>query len=251
MDDVANKAYQEFLDLQGWDELSIDDREYKELKVKVRAVSNYRASLVGLVPLEAGSGNTAPGEPSASWQLNDLATVCTESYQSVKWFIKNFPRGHRQVVVSQFSGAPRMTEGTVRFVRPQNIVCPRIPKPESGGSAGFPVFEYTAFLPGTELDTFYEVAQAVNVPRSNSPTEDDVSFWNYPNVPADVYPTLHQCCPELVGLEKIAFIYEPREAFASLAASLPHMRRRPMHQDPRTQCPVAVQSPSVEGDLLH
>jgi hypothetical protein len=161
MDDVTDKAYQEFLDLQGWDELSIDDREYKELKVNARAVSNYRASLVGLVPLEAGSGNTAPGEPSASWQLNDLATVCTESYQSVKWFIKNFPRDHRQVVVSQFSGAPRMTARIARFVRPQNIVCPRIPKPKSGGSAGFPVFEYTAFLPGTELDTFYEVAQAV------------------------------------------------------------------------------------------
>jgi hypothetical protein len=230
MDEFANRAFQEFLDEQGpaWNQLSIDDQWDKEFDVKLRAVSIYRASLVGLAPLEAESG-TGSGGPCASWQLNDLAKVCTESYQSVKWFINNCSKNHTELL-SQASGTTLGYERIACVVQPQNLVCLKLPRPEDSRPDGFPVFAYTGFLPGADLDIFHQSGQAVNVPWNNNVTITDVEpFWEYPNVPTDCYPTLHRCCPELACLDRIAFIFEPREAFESIVASMPRLRHRPVN----------------------
>jgi hypothetical protein len=192
---LTDEALRQYARAQGpsWHQLSWNEKRMKDYDVNDPVICNYRASLVGLAPLASEDRARLAGR-TASWQREDLAPICTESWRTVR------------EQLARLSGGTNKNKLVAPFVQPHNIICLGMPKP-----AGSPVFEETSF-PSREMGCPYG-HQTVAPPRTNCPPGFNPERFDFDRRSTKCHPTLQQACPELATLEKIAFIFEPREAW--------------------------------------
>jgi hypothetical protein len=115
---LTDEALRQYARAQGpsWHQLSWNEKRMKDYDVNDPMIGNYRASLVGLAPLAPEDRARLAGR-TASWQREDLASVCTESWRTVR------------EQLARLSGGTNMHTLVAPFVQPHNIICLGMPKP--------------------------------------------------------------------------------------------------------------------------
>jgi hypothetical protein len=187
---------------EDWDQLTANEQLFIQQEAEEAAFHKYRASLVHLVPTQ---DRTGLAQYSARWQLNEMAMTCTEAVSST---------GRVLGAVQRSGTAPVAGENGRNAVAPfhpsNNIVCLAGPETDSRALMPFFASEHT-IGPGRQV-----VLVTTNEFRQD-PSGHALNPRNSPNMCAP----LIECCPELRGVEKIAFIY--REQFNGLLFRFPFL----------------------------
>ncbi|KAK4032776.1 hypothetical protein C8A01DRAFT_40777 [Parachaetomium inaequale] len=178
-----------------WDQLTPNEQLYIQQQAEQAAIRKYRASLVNLAPTQ---DRTGLAEYSARWQLNELAVTCTEAVNSTRRVL-DAVQGNGSALAVGDSGH----NAAAPFQPSNNIVC--LAGPENDARAGMPFFANESLFNPHRQVVFVTSSEF----RQNPLHVGDFVLERRNNTTRCA--PLIECCPELRGVQKIAFIYHEQD----------------------------------------